>query len=89
MNLCFHLYESKAGVFFFTPTETKKFRQNPKMSLSSHSEATTLRKKSENSYERILRSSCNGRMDEHTDGREAIGPSAGGGESIIISMNIL
>ena len=54
--------------FWPKTAKTRFFRQNLKMSLPSHSEATTLCKKSEQSYERIFRSRKHGRTHEHTDG---------------------
>ena len=49
-----------------------KNRKNPKMSLPYTHEAATLCKKLEKSYERILRSSSEGRTDES----EFIGPKS-------------
>ena len=58
--------------FWAKMAKTRFFRQNPKTSLPYTHEATTLCKKLEKSYERILRSSSNGWMNES----EFIGPKS-------------
>ena len=89
-----HFWAKFFDHFWPKTAKTRFFRQNPKMSLPSHSEATTLCKKSENSYERILRSRSNERTDGHTDGRtygsETIGPQRRWrGTKYIIKISIL
>ena len=63
--------------FWPKTAKTGFFRQNPKMSLPLHSEATTLCKKSEQSYERIFRSRTNERKNGRKRNHRSPTPVAG------------
>ena len=67
------------GPFLTKRAKARFFSQIPKMSLPSHSEATTWCKKAEKPYDRILRSSCYGHTNEHTEAKQYVPNARGGG----------